>query len=306
MKLVTFIDAGTPRLGVVADQRVIDLPRARARFVASPAGAQAGDADFPTSMRGLLAGGDASLRAAAETVAWLHGDGIAALGAVSRPLHDANLAPPVPDPSKIVCCGLNYADHCREQNIELPTNLVLFSKFPSALIGHGDAITWAAGTTEQPDYEAELAFVVGRTARNVAVEEATNYIAGYTIANDVSARDVQFGDGQWVRGKSFDTFCPLGPFLVTADEVGDPHALGIRCRVNGQSMQDSSTAELVFTVPQILSFISRTATLLPGDVVLTGTPAGVGVFRDPPIFLQPGDVVETEIDKLGTLRNVVR
>ncbi|MEZ4768610.1 MAG: fumarylacetoacetate hydrolase family protein [Caldilineales bacterium] len=301
MKLVTFIDAGTPTLGAVLGERVVDLPRAVA---ASPAGAQ--QAGFPASLRALLAAGDAAMQTARDALAWLAADGAAEMPGLSHPLNETRLAPPVPDPSKIVCCGQNYADHCREQNKPLPKNLILFSKFPTTLIGPGDAITWAPGSTEQPDYEAELAFVVGKTARNVPVEEAYDYIAGYTNANDVSARDVQFGDGQWIRGKSFDTFCPLGPYLVTADEVGDPHTLGIRCRLNGRTMQDSSTAELVFDVPTILSFISRTATLLPGDVVLTGTPAGVGVFRDPPIFLQPGDVVEIEIDKLGTLRNVVQ
>ena len=301
MKLVTFIDAGTPRLGAVLDGRVVDLPRAVA---ASPAGSvQPG---FPTSMRALLAAGDDAMQVARDALAWLAADGAAELPGRSYPLDETRLAPPVPDPSKIVCCGQNYADHCREQNKPLPKNLILFSKFPTTLIGNGDVITWAPGSTEQPDYEAELAFVVGKTARNVPVEDATNYIAGYTIANDVSARDVQFGDGQWIRGKSFDTFCPLGPYLVTADEVGDPHTLGIRCRLNGRTMQDSNTAELVFNVPTILSFISQTATLLPGDVVLTGTPAGVGVLRDPPVFLKPGDEVEVEIDQLGALRNVVQ
>ena len=301
MKLVTFIDAGTPRLGAVVEQRVVDLPRAVA---ASPAGSvQPG---FPTSMRALLAAGDDAMQVARDALAWLAADGAAELPGLSYPLDETRLAPPVPNPSKIVCCGQNYADHCREQNKPLPKNLILFSKFPTALIGYGDAITWPAGTSQQVDYEAELAFVIGKRAHNVPVEDAYDYIAGYTIANDVSARDVQFGDGQWIRGKSFDTFCPLGPALVTADEIDDPHSLAIRCRVNGHLLQDSNTAELVFKVPQILSFISQTATLLPGDIVLTGTPAGVGVFRDPQIFLHPGDQVEVEIDKLATLHNYVR
>ena len=257
-------------------------------------------------MRGLLEAGDAAMQTAAQTLNWLDVHEFEVLVPLSHPLEAVNLASPVPDPSKIIRCGLNYADHCREQNIDLPKNLILFSKFPSALIGYGDAITWETATSQQVDYEAELAFVIGKTARNVPVEDAYDYIAGYTIANDVSARDVQFGDGQWIRGKSFDTFCPLGPALVTVDEIDDPHNLAIRCRVNGQLLQDSNTAELVFKVPQILSFISQTATLLPGDVVLTGTPAGVGVFRDPQIFLRPGDKVEVEIDKLATLHNVVR
>ena len=304
MKLITFSVEDRPILGAIAKGRAIDLPRAVAAFFEAVHDTQ--QPAFPTTMRTLLEAGNTAMQVAAKTLNWLEVQGIEALAPVSHPLEAVSLAPPVPDPSKIVCCGLNYADHCREQNIDLPKNLILFSKFPTALIGYGDAITWKAGTSQQVDYEAELAFVIGKRARNVPVEDATNYIAGYTIANDVSARDVQFGDGQWIRGKSFDTFCPLGPAMVTADEIGNPHSLAIRCRVNGRVLQDSNTAELVFKVPQILSFISQTATLLPGDIVLTGTPAGVGVFRDPQIFLHPGDQVEVEIDKLATLHNYVR
>ncbi len=304
MKLITFSVEDKPILGAIAKGRAIDLPRAVAAFAEAVHDTQ--QPAFPTTMRALLEAGDTAMQMAAKTLSWLEVQGIEVLVPVSHSLEAVSLAPPVPDPSKIVCCGLNYADHCREQNIDLPKNLILFSKFPTALIGYGDAITWAAATSQQVDYEAELAFVIGKRAHNVPVEDAYDYIAGYTIANDVSARDVQFGDGQWIRGKSFDTFCPLGPALVTADEIDDPHSLAIRCRVNGHLLQDSNTAELVFKVPQILSFISQTATLLPGDIVLTGTPAGVGVFRDPQIFLQPGDRVEIEIDKLATLRNVVR
>ena len=304
MKLITFSVEEKPVLGAIAKGRAIDLPRAVAAF--SEAVHDTQPPAFPTTMRALLEAGDTAMQVAAKTLNWLEVQGPDVLVPVSHPLEAVSLAPPVPDPSKIVCCGLNYADHCREQNIELPKNLVLFSKFPTALIGYGDAITWKAGTSQQVDYEAELAFIIGKRARNVPVEDAYNYIAGYTIANDVSARDVQFGDGQWIRGKSFDTFCPLGPALVTADEIDAPHSLAIRCRVNGHLLQDSNTAELVFKVPQILSFISQTATLLPGDIVLTGTPAGVGVFRDPQIFLHPGDQVEVEIDKLATLHNYVR
>ena len=304
MKLITFSVEEKPILGAIAEGRAIDLPRAVAAFFEAVHDTQL--PAFPTTMRALLEAGDTAMQVAAKTLNWMEVQGIEVLVPVSHPLEAVSLAPPVPDPSKIVCCGLNYADHCREQHIDLPKNLILFSKFPTALIGYGDAITWKAGTSQQVDYEAELAFVIGKRAHNVPVEDAYDYIAGYTIANDVSARDVQFGDGQWIRGKSFDTFCPLGPALVTADEIDDPHSLAIRCRVNGHLLQDSNTAELVFKVPQILSFISQTATLLPGDIVLTGTPAGVGVFRDPQIFLHPGDQVEVEIDKLATLHNYVR
>jgi 2-keto-4-pentenoate hydratase/2-oxohepta-3-ene-1,7-dioic acid hydratase in catechol pathway len=165
---------------------------------------------------------------------------------------------------------------------------------------------WPPHITQQVDYEAELAIVIGRKGRNIPLDETANYIAGYTIVNDVSARDVQFADGQWVRGKSFDTFCPMGPYLVTADEVADPQQLKIRCWVNGELRQDSNTAEMIFKIRELITFISQTCTLMPGDIISTGTPHGVGVFRDPPVFLQPGDVVEIEIEKLGRLRNNVR
>jgi 2-keto-4-pentenoate hydratase/2-oxohepta-3-ene-1,7-dioic acid hydratase in catechol pathway len=181
----------------------------------------------------------------------------------------------------------------------------MFVKFPTAVIGPGEAITWPEGASSKVDYEAELAVVIGRRARNVAAAQAYDVIAGYTIANDVSARDVQFSDGQWVRGKSFDTFCPLGPYLLTADEVENPHGLRIRCILNGRVLQDSSTDQLIFDIPTLVEFISRTSTLLPGDVICTGTPDGVGVFRDPPVFLKPGDLVEVEIEKLGKLSNPV-
>ena len=303
MKLITFSVEDRPILGAIAKGRAIDLPRAVAAFFEAVHDTQ--QTAFPTTMRALLEAGDTAMQVAAKTLNWLEVQGIEALAPVSHPLEAVRLAPPVPDPSKIICCGLNYADHCREQNIELPKNLVLFSKFPTALIGYGDAITWPAGTSQQVDYEAELAFVIGKRAHNVPVEDAYDYIAGYTIANDVSARDVQFSDGQWVRGKSFDTFCPLGPYLATVDEVADPHNLAIRCRLNGELMQDSNTGEMIFKIPELIAFITQSSTLNPGDVIITGTPHGVGVFRDPKVFLKPGDIVEVEIEGLGILRNSV-
>jgi len=209
----------------------------------------------------------------------------------------------VPNPSKVVAMGLNYMDHCREQNIEPPKEPIIFAKFPSAVVGPGAAIRWDPALTQQVDYEAELAVVMGRTARRVSAAEALDYVAGYTICNDVSARNLQFGDGQWVRGKSLDTFCPLGPWLVTRDEIPDPHNLAIRCTVNGDVLQDSTTAEVIFRVDQLIEFISRAFSLLPGDVIATGTPDGVGVFRSPQIFLQDGDVVTVEIEGLGQLTN---
>jgi 2-keto-4-pentenoate hydratase/2-oxohepta-3-ene-1,7-dioic acid hydratase in catechol pathway len=208
-------------------------------------------------------------------------------------------------PGKIVCVGQNYMDHCREQKVEPPERPMLFAKFPTSVIGPGDEIRWPEDFSTQVDYEAELAVVIGRTARRVAESEALGYVFGYTNANDVSARDVQFGDKQWVRGKAADSFCPLGPVVVGADELPDPQALPIACRVNGTTLQDSNTREMIFPVRALVSFITRAITLEPGDVILTGTPDGVGVFRNPKVFLKPGDRVEIEIADFGVLANPI-
>jgi 2-keto-4-pentenoate hydratase/2-oxohepta-3-ene-1,7-dioic acid hydratase in catechol pathway len=213
------------------------------------------------------------------------------------------LLPPVERPGKIVAIGLNYMDHCRETNTEPPKNPVIFTKFPTAIIGPGAAITWSAGLTQQVDYEAELAVVIGRTARRVPEAEALRYVFGYTAANDVSARDLQFGDGQWVRGKSLDTFCPIGPALVTSDEIPDPQTLAIRCVLNGEVVQDSHTREMIFGVAHLVSFCSQAFTLEPGDIILTGTPHGTGAFRTPKLFMKDGDSVVIEIERIGRLEN---
>jgi 2-keto-4-pentenoate hydratase/2-oxohepta-3-ene-1,7-dioic acid hydratase in catechol pathway len=208
-------------------------------------------------------------------------------------------------PGKIVCIGLNYLDHIREQNAEVPEQPVVFAKFPTAVIGAGDPIPIDEGLTERVDWEVELAVVIGRTARRVEVADALDYVFGYTVANDLSARDLQYGDGQWVRGKSLDGFCPLGPEIVTADEIADPQKLALRTTVNGEVVQDSSTSEMVFGVAELIAFCSRSFTLEPGDVLLTGTPWGCGEFMDPPRSLHPGDVVEVSIEGIGVLRNPV-
>lgn len=222
-----------------------------------------------------------------------------------EPLSGARLTAPL-RPGKIVAIGLNYLDHIREQGLESgPERPIVFTKFSSSVIGDSEPIEVDRELTERADWEVELAAVVGRPMRNVPVEDALSHVFGYTVANDVSARDVQFGDGQWVRGKSFDTFCPLGPVVVTPDEVGDVTALGLRTRVNGELVQDSSTAEMVFGVAELLAFCSRSFPLDPGDVLLSGTPWGCGEFMDPRRSLQDGDVVECEIDGIGTLRNPV-
>ena len=207
-------------------------------------------------------------------------------------------------PGKIVCVGLNYLDHAEEGGQDLPKAPLLFAKWPNTLIGHGEAIVIPPETTEV-DYEAELGVVIGTSARRVSEANALDHVAGYICVNDVSARDLQFGDGQWTRGKSPDTFCPVGPRLVPREEVDDPQQLGIRCILNGQTMQDSSTAQMIFSVAEVIAYASRTITLEPGDLIATGTPAGVGVFRDPKVLLKDGDEVSIEIDGLGTLTNPV-
>jgi 2-keto-4-pentenoate hydratase/2-oxohepta-3-ene-1,7-dioic acid hydratase in catechol pathway len=209
----------------------------------------------------------------------------------------------IPRPGKIVCVGLNYRDHAEEQGVELPEAPLLFAKFTTSLIGPGDAIVIPPAVTKC-DYEAELGVVLGATVKQVSKENALEAVAGYVVANDVSARDLQFGDGQWTRGKSPDTFCPVGP-LVPAAEVPDPHALPIRAILNGEAVQESTTANLVFGVDEVISYASQTATLEAGDLILTGTPAGVGIFRKPPRLLQPGDEITIEIDGVGSLTNPV-
>jgi 2,4-didehydro-3-deoxy-L-rhamnonate hydrolase len=210
---------------------------------------------------------------------------------------------PITRPGKIVCVGLNYKDHAEEQGADLPAAPLLFAKFTTSLIGPGDSIVVPSLVTKC-DYEAELGVVIGRTVRGVSKENALEAVAGYVVANDVSARDLQFSDGQWTRGKSPDTFCPVGP-LVPASDVSEPHALGIRAILNGDTVQDSTTANLIFGIDEIVSYITQTSTLEEGDLILTGTPAGVGVFRDPQRLLQPGDEITIEIDGVGSLTNPV-
>jgi 2-keto-4-pentenoate hydratase/2-oxohepta-3-ene-1,7-dioic acid hydratase in catechol pathway len=212
---------------------------------------------------------------------------------------------PIERPSKIVCVGLNYRDHAEEQGTELPAAPLLFAKWPNALIGPGDPIV-IPKASKKVDYEAELGVVIGSRVRNVSQENALEAVAGYLCLNDVSARDLQFSDGQWTRGKSPDTFCPVGPRLVPREEVPDPQALAIRCVLNGEVMQDSTTANMIFTVAEIIAYASRTMTFEPGDLIATGTPAGVGVFRDPQVLLQDRDDVTIEIEGLGALTNPVR
>ncbi len=220
------------------------------------------------------------------------------------PEPDSRLEPPL-RPGKVVAVGLNYRTHADESGVETPSRPLIFAKFPSSVTGPSDPIVIDPRLAERVDWEVELAVVVGRRMRNVSEEDALDYVLGYTVANDVSARDVQFSDGQWTRAKSFDGFCPLGPLVVTPDEIGPVEELHLTTRVNGELMQDDTVASMIFGVRELLSFCSRSFPLDPGDVLLTGTPDGCGEFMDPPRSLAPGDVVEVSIDGIGVLRNEV-
>jgi len=220
------------------------------------------------------------------------------------PSGDAYWFAPVPRPGKIVCVGLNYRDHAEESKLAVPKTPVIFSKFSSCVIAPGEPVVIPV-SSEKVDYEAELAVVIGRRACRVTAERAYHHVLGYTAFNDVTARDFQFGDGQWQRGKSCDTFAPMGQTIVTTDEIPDPHALRITLTLNGVVMQDSNTSQLIFRVPEVIEFITNSITLEPGDVIATGTPAGVGFARKPPVFLQPGDRMEVDIEHIGGLGNPI-
>jgi 2,4-didehydro-3-deoxy-L-rhamnonate hydrolase len=220
-------------------------------------------------------------------------------------LGEARIHAPVPRPHKVIGIGLNYEDHAAETGAEIPEKPIVFAKYANAVIGPGEPIR-IPSITEQADYEAELAVVIGRAARNVSEPEALDYVFGYTNANDVSSRDLQFSEGgQWTRSKSIDTFCPLGPYIATTDEIEDPQDLSIRCILNGEVMQEGTTQKMIFPVAELVSFLSQGMTLVPGDIIVTGTPPGVGSARDPQVWLKDGDEVSIEIQGLGTLTNPV-
>lgn len=226
---------------------------------------------------------------------------LAEKGAI-KPLSDVRLVAPIPRPGKMVCVGLNYREHAAEGNRPAPANPILFSKFNTSVTApDGDVVLPPASS--KVDYEAELAVIIGRKAKGVSRERALDYVMGYMNFNDVSARDLQFGDGQYQRGKSCDTFAPMGPFIVTTDEITDPQRLSISFRLNGETMQNSNTSEMIFSVADLVAFITETITLEPGDVIATGTPSGVGMARNPPVFLKPGDLMEVEVEGLGVLSN---
>ncbi len=281
MRLVTFCRTGSaPEAGVVRAGDVVCLPKTK----------------FP-DMLSILRGGGGAL----EEIRTYSSS--APPGAVVS-LDSVRLLAPIPRPTKLICIGLNYRDHAEETKMPIPTVPTVFVKFPTAVIGPGDNIVLPKASTK-PDYEAEFAFVVGKGGRYIAAAEWRDHVAGYTIVNDVSARDFQMATSQWTMGKTFDTFAPMGPYLVTADEVPDPHALGISLTLNGAVMQSSNTRNLIFGVPELIAFLSSVFTLEPGDVVSTGTPGGVGFARKPPVWLRPGDEVLVAVEGLGELRNPV-
>jgi 2-keto-4-pentenoate hydratase/2-oxohepta-3-ene-1,7-dioic acid hydratase in catechol pathway len=247
--------------------------------------------------------GDAIVDAGASVRALLARGEVAA-GGERLARESVRLGPPVPDPSKIVCLGLNYRDHAQESGLTPPSAPMFFAKFPNSLIGPGERIVPPA-TTQKVDYEAELAVVIGRRGRDIATADALGHVAGAMPFNDVSARDLQLANNLWTGGKAIDTFGPCGPELVLMDEIEDLQALAIRARVNGETLQDGTTADMIFGVAETIAFLSQIMTLEPGDIIATGTPAGVGQSRDPQVFLRSGDVVEIEIEGLGTLSNPV-
>ena len=220
-------------------------------------------------------------------------------------LGDLSLGPPVPDPQKIVCLGLNYSDHAAEAGLDAPSAPMFFAKYPNSLSGPADAIVPPRHATGQIDYEGELALVIGKRAHGISGDEALEHLAGAMAFNDVSARDLQLANALWTGGKAIDSFAPCGPGLVPLEEIGDLQSLAVRTRVNGETVQDGNTASMIFGVAEIVAFLSRIMTLEPGDVIATGTPAGVGMSREPQLWLDAGDLVEVEIESLGTLRNRV-
>ncbi len=292
MRLVTFASDRGPRLGAVVGDRVVDL-------------AEASQGSVPAVMIQLIEAGPTALDAARAAVE---------RGATGVPLAEAKLLAPIPRPRRnVICLGMNYRDHAVEvakaagQEPKMPEHPVFFTKPPTTVIGHGAPIEFDPAVSSQIDWEVEMAFVIGRGGRDIPADRALDYVFGYTAANDVSARDLQMRHGgQFFKGKSLDTFCPIGPWIVTADEIADPHTMTVATRVNGVEKQRSNTRELIFNVPDTIALLSAGLTLEAGDVVLTGTPHGVGMARNPQEWLKDGDVVEVEVEGVGVLRNPVR
>lgn len=284
MMLVSYRSNGMLRAGVSDGKGLVD----------------AGKLGYPSSLRGVLGEGQRAFEK-------LLGDAEKALasGTNTIELSKVSLGPPIPNPEKIICLGLNYKDHAAETGLKLPTSPVLFPKYRNALIGAADDIIVPRAAREKLDYEVELAVVIGRRAREVSEEDALSYVAGYAVFNDVSARELQMQSSQWMPGKAVDNFAPMGPGLVPAREIADPQNLMLTTRVNGTQLQHESTKQMIFGVATTIAFITSFMTLEAGDIIATGTPAGVGFARKPPIALTDGDIVEVEIEGIGTLRNRV-
>jgi 2-keto-4-pentenoate hydratase/2-oxohepta-3-ene-1,7-dioic acid hydratase in catechol pathway len=286
LKLLTFIVDGQMRPGVLDGDRVIDLAAAGCPV------------DETGDLLRIVRGGDAMLERVREA---LHNPRRREFA-----LEEVTVTAPLFNPSKIIAVGLNYIDHCEEAKLPVPKEPVLFSKWPNSITGPYDELHWPEKVTREVDYEVELGVVIGRRGRNISEKDALDYVCGYTVVNDVSARDLQFANAkQWDRGKSLDTFCPWGPYIVTRDEVGDPHNLDVRTVLNGEEMQKSNTSKLIFNINQIIAYASQGTTLMPGDLIPTGTPFGVGFSRTPPVFLKHGDVCECEVERVGKIINKV-
>lgn len=308
VKLVTFTQESTTRIGAVENGKVVDLNHAFQSLLKSEGKLrykQIAEAYVPADMNGFLEGGEESMDFARKAIDFaLNYEQVNGHKLVYAK-DDVKIEAPVPKPGKIICVGHNYREHILEMGREIPKYPVVFAKFSNTVIGPEDDIPYYP-ISDQLDYEAEFAFVVGKRARNVSQADALQYVAGYTIVNDVSYRDLQRRTLQWLQGKTVDGSAPMGPWLVTTDELTDPSGLEVVLTVNGEERQRSNTKNLVFTVPYLVEFLSGLMTLEPGDVILTGTPGGVGVARNPQAFLKDGDVVRIEIDGIGTLENKVK
>lgn len=308
MKLITFKREGvSQRIGAIVNEEVVDLHVAYKSLLTSEGKIRAGqiaDAYVPQDMNGFLQGGKESMELAKKAIDYALNNKVDNGFKLVYDINDVKVEAAVPTPGKIICVGHNYREHILEMKRELPPYPVVFAKFANTVIGPQDDIPFYP-ISEQLDYEAEFTFVVGKRARNVSQEDALDYVAGYTIVNDVTYRDIQRRTIEWLQGKTVDGSAPMGPYLVTSDELQDPSGLEVVLTVNGEERQRSNTANLVFSVQYLVEFLSGLMTLEPGDVILTGTPGGVGVARDPQVYLKDGDVVKIDIDKIGTLENRV-
>jgi 2-keto-4-pentenoate hydratase/2-oxohepta-3-ene-1,7-dioic acid hydratase in catechol pathway len=297
MRLVTFQKKKEKRIGVLIDNEILDLSLACKEYKV-PA--------LPENMREFLELGNSGMSRIKKILREIKSDLKKSKKPKSlTPVKSVHLCPPVDNPEKIICIGQNYIDHCREQNVEPPTRPIIFTKFNTALNGPYDPVKIPT-VSDKIDYEAELAFVIGKQGKHISKEKAMDYVAGYMVLNDITARDIQKSEGQWIRGKTSDTFAPCGPALVTKDEIKNPHDLKISLKLNGTIMQDSNTCNLIFNISYLIWFISQNITLKPGDIVSTGTPPGVGFARKPPVFLKAGDVIETTVESIGTLVNYLQ